>query len=213
MSQNPPDLDRLLERCRDRDECAWAELFSEFADQIARWLARLDYVLRERDIEDLRNEVFLKICRTLSTYRAEECPFRVWLYQQTHGIAIDNVRRRQAQKRIPPSEMVSLQSEPPANEPAMDPPDKGAMPDEIAAKNDSHRLLFKALDTLGSPDSRCRQLIECVIFGELTYQEAAQLLQMKEKTVSSALSRCLAELRQIYLKLFPGENLPPSAND
>jgi RNA polymerase sigma factor (sigma-70 family) len=109
--------------------------------------------------------------------------------------------------------MVCLQSEPPANEPAVDPQDKGAMPDELAAQKDSHRLLFKALDALGSPDCRCRQLIECVIFGDLTYQEAAQLLEMKEKTVSSALSRCLAELRQIYLKLFPGENLPPRLND
>lgn len=212
MSRNPPDLDRLIERCRDADEQAWAQLFQEFNAQVARWVARVDYWLRGEDIPDLVDEVFIKICRTLSHYNAELCSFRVWLYLQSERVALDNIRKRRADKRIPPNVIVSIEEEPDQGPPIV-PAEKGPSPDETTAQRDMHRLLFAALDALGPPECRCRQLIGLVYFGGFTYLEAAEALQMKAKTVSSALSKCMTELREIWEKLLPGSDLPGDTND
>src|ERR1051325_4793435 len=202
MSSNPPEFDRLIDRCRDGNEQAWSELFQQFGEDVTRWAVRLDYLIREQDIQDLLVEVFSKVHRTLPRYRAEECPFRVWLYEQTAGVTIDNIRKRMADKRTPPGEVISIHSGESEQEPGVDPPDPTAAPDEIAAQKDAHRLLFDALDSLGPSESRCRKLIGLVYFGGFTYQEVAQALQIKAKTVSSALSKCLAELRGIAARIF-----------
>lgn len=211
MSQNPPELDRLIERCRNGDEAAWVQLFHEFSGQVARWLARIDYKLREQDLPDLVADVFVKVCRGLSRYSAERGLFRVWLYHQAYGIAIDNIRKRTGQKRIPPNVIVSLEDDPEEG-PALVPPAEGALPDEAAAEMDRHHLLFRALEAFGPPECLCRQLISLVYFGGFTYHEAGDALQMKAKTVSSQLSKCLSRLRELWAKLFPGGDFPPGTN-
>jgi DNA-directed RNA polymerase specialized sigma24 family protein len=66
--------------------------------------------------------------------------------------------------------------------------------------------LFEAMNTLGPPESRCRQLIGLCYFGGFKYDEVAQTLDMNAHTVSSALSKCLAELREIAAKIFSRSN-------
>jgi RNA polymerase sigma factor (sigma-70 family) len=202
MSQNSPELDHLLRSCQDGNERGWTDLYQQFGEQVARWLARLDYAVNEQDIQDLVVEVFLKVFRALPNYRVDECPFRAWLYQQTESVAIDNLRKRAALKRKPPGGIVNIESGESQSLAAVDPADEGAPPDEIAAQKETHQMLFKALDALGPPESRCRQLIAFVYFGGFTYYEVGQTLQMKAKTVSSALSKCMAELREVAAKIF-----------
>jgi RNA polymerase sigma factor (sigma-70 family) len=205
MNQNPPELEDLIERCRRGEETAWIDLVHQFNQPVAHWLARLDYTLRPPDIEDLGQEVFKKVIHTLPGYRAE-VPFRSWLYRQTESIAIDGLRKRSAAKRKAPGEVVSLHSGATEAGLSVDPLDQSPRPDELAASRDDHRLLFEAMNTLGPPESRCRQLIGLCYFGGFKYDEVAQTLDMNAHTVSSALSKCLAELREIAAKIFSRSN-------
>jgi len=200
MSQNASELDELLEHCRQGQDEAWIELVRQFNPTVARWLARLDYTLEPQGIEDLQQEVFRKVIHALPAYRGE-LAFPAWLYRQTESLVIDELRKRSAAKRRVLGGVVSLDAA--AGEAAVDVPDLAPSPDELAASKDEHRLLFTALDRLGTHDSRCRQLIGLCYFGGFKYQEMAQALGMNAGTVSSALSNCLAKLRAIAAEVFP----------
>ena len=212
MSQNSPELDRLIEHCRRGDNEAWTELFQQFEQQVARWLARFDYTLRELDIADLRQAVFKKLHLKLPTYKSEQS-FRSWLCEVTENIAIDDRRKRSAIKRTCPGEVVSLHTGESAEQSIVDPPDPGPGPGEAAAQRDTHRLLFEALARLGPPESRCHRLITLVYFAELTYEEVGLALDMKVNTVGTALRRCLDELRQLAAKVFSKGKITGTATE
>jgi hypothetical protein len=59
-------------------------------------------------------------------------------------------------------------------------------------------LVRAALDQLGEP---CRELLELRYFGDLSYEELAQALNLHPKTVSSRLSKCLDRLGQIVSRM------------
>jgi RNA polymerase sigma factor (sigma-70 family) len=64
-------------------------------------------------------------------------------------------------------------------------------------------LVHQALDDVGQP---CREIIELRYFGDLSYEELSQALQLNAKTVSSRLSKCLDRLEAVIRKNFIGEN-------
>ena len=67
-------------------------------------------------------------------------------------------------------------------------------------------LLREALDQLGEP---CREIIELRYFGDLSYDEISNALQLNVKTVSSRLSKCLDRLEEITRAVFSREKTTP----
>jgi RNA polymerase sigma factor (sigma-70 family) len=55
------------------------------------------------------------------------------------------------------------------------------------------------LEELGEP---CREIIELRYFGDLSYDEISQSLELNAKTVSSRLSKCLDRLEGITRNVF-----------
>jgi len=67
-------------------------------------------------------------------------------------------------------------------------------------------LLGEALDQLGEP---CREIIELRYFGDLSYEEISNALQLNVKTVSSRLSKCLDRLEGITRSVLSREKTTP----
>ena len=67
-------------------------------------------------------------------------------------------------------------------------------------------LLRESLDQLGEP---CREIIELRYFGDLSYEEISNVLQLNVKTVSSRLSKCLDRLEEIARSVFSREKTTP----
>ena len=65
-------------------------------------------------------------------------------------------------------------------------------------------LLQAALAQLGEP---CREIIELRYFGDLSYEELSDALELNPKTVSSRLSKCLDRLEGIAKTIFSGAKL------
>jgi RNA polymerase sigma factor (sigma-70 family) len=205
MAFNSPELSQLLTRCRGGDEDGWKDLLNQFDVPVTQWIARLNPFLTVDEINDLRQDVFAKVIRSFHDYDEGKASFKTWLYQQTYSKGVDQIRKDNALSNRPAEGFVHLDATEADGEeerPKIQLASQERAPDELAARQDEFGSLFTALQQMGPSESRCRQLIELHYFGGFKYAEIAEMRQMNEKTVSSALSRCLVELRAVFAKVF-----------
>lgn len=88
-------LHLLVLRCQAGDEHAFATLMEEFGLRTYRYLAGLV----GEDAEDVQQEVWLTVFRSLSTL-TNPGAFRTWLYRTTRYRAIDHLRRRRREQEL-----------------------------------------------------------------------------------------------------------------
>jgi len=77
----------LLERAREYDAQALAEIYDRYAQSIYRYAYR--FVGDANLAEDLTSEVFLKLLQVLGTSRAPRTQLQGWLYRVARNLAID----------------------------------------------------------------------------------------------------------------------------
>jgi RNA polymerase sigma-70 factor (ECF subfamily) len=82
----------LLERAREYDDQALAEIYDRYAESIYRYLYR--YLGDAAQAEDLTSEVFLKLLEVTGTRRAPREQLQGWLYRVAHNLAMDRFRRQ-----------------------------------------------------------------------------------------------------------------------
>ncbi len=183
------DLDlQLVERCLAGDEGAWEDLVKTHTRRVYSICYR--FVGKDSEAQDLTQEVFLRLFRTLKSFRAGEGSFTVWLSRMTRNLLIDNYRRTR-QERITDSIEEQL---PMLEERAVG---AGSRADGLLAGREASEMLQAALQRL-SPELR-----ETVILRdleELEYKEIAETLGVPEGTVKSRLNRGRAELARILRK-------------
>lgn len=183
-----PDL-ALVARCLGGDESAWEELVRVHSRRVYGLCFR--FTNSGSEAQDLTQEVFLRVFRTLKTFRATEGSFATWLTRVTRNLLIDNYRRTR-QERVTDS----IEEQLPVIE------EEGAAasvkPDQMLAGREATEILQAALQTL-SPDLR-----EAVILRdlqEMEYREIANVLEIPEGTVKSRINRGRAELARRLKKL------------
>lgn len=138
------------------------------------------------EAEDLSQEVFLRIYKTLASYRTAYGGFPTWLTSVTRNLLVDHYRRSRRDRMTDALEDVL-----PVVEEKHSPvrtPDKQAMAQELSAQ------VQHALSRL-SPDLR-----EAVILRDLQgleYSEIQQVLSVPEGTVKSRINRGRIELARI----------------
>jgi RNA polymerase sigma factor (sigma-70 family) len=185
---NDLDLDEILVgRCLEGDEPAW--------EQLVRTHTRRVYAICYRftgsgtEAQDLTQDVFLRIFRTLKSFRAGEGSFVVWLTRLTRNLLIDHYRRTKAD-RVTDSieEQLPLLEERTA---------MSSRTDGMLAGREASELLQYALLKL-SPE--LRETVVLRDLEELEYREIAEILHIPEGTVKSRLNRGRAELARILRK-------------
>ena len=92
----------LIERARKGDESAYSQIVQAYRKRILGTIARL--IGRPDDVEDVGQEVFLRLYYSLDQLRTAEV-FEPWLYRLTVNAAYDYLRR---QRRRPESRMADL---------------------------------------------------------------------------------------------------------
>jgi RNA polymerase sigma-70 factor (ECF subfamily) len=141
---------------------------------------------QDSEAQDLTQEVFLRVFRSLKSFRAGEGSFMVWLNRLTRNLLIDHYRRTRSDRATD-----SIEEQLPIIEETAA---MSARTEGMLAGREASELLQAALQKL-SPDLR-----ETVILRdleELEYREIAQVLNVPEGTVKSRLNRGRAELARI----------------
>lgn len=174
----------LIERCLAGEQGAWEELIKTHTKRVYSICYR--FTSKDNEAQDLTQEVFLRIFKTLSSFRAGEGSFTVWLTRLTRNLLVDHYRRTK-HERITDAieEKLPLLEEKTAQH---------ARTDGMLAGREAGELLQHALKKL-SPELR-----EAVILRdlqEMEYREIARVLNVPEGTVKSRLNRGRAELARV----------------
>ena len=178
----------IVARCLSGDESAWEELVRTHTRQVYGLCFR--FTNSSNEAQDLTQEVFLRVFRTIKSFRSTEGSFNTWLSRVTRNLLIDHYRRTR-QERVTDS----IEDQLPVLEEA------GAAasvrPDHQVAGREASEILQATLQKL-SPDLR-----EAVILRdlqELEYREIADVLEIPEGTVKSRINRGRAELARLLRK-------------
>jgi RNA polymerase sigma-70 factor (ECF subfamily) len=178
----------LVSRCLDGDEAAWEELVRQHTRQVYGLCFR--FTNSAQEAQDLTQDVFLRVFKTIKSFRSTEGSFHTWLARVTRNLLIDHYRRNR-QERVTDS----IEEQLPMLEEA-----GGAAsvrPDHALAGREASEILQLTLQKL-SPDLR-----EAVILRdlqEMEYREIADVLSIPEGTVKSRINRGRAELARLLRK-------------
>lgn len=179
------DADTLLvERCLAGDPAAWEQMVRSHHRRVYNLCYR--FTGKADEAEDLSQEVFLRVFRTLKSYRVEEGFFTTWLTSLTRNLLIDHYRKTKKDRVLDP-----LEDQLPVLEEKMA---AGTQADSLARGREAGEMLQNALARL-SPDLR-----EAVIMRdlqEMEYREIAGVLKVPEGTVKSRINRGRAELGKL----------------
>lgn len=185
LAEKRLDLDSsLVGRCLKGEETAWEELVKTHTRRVYSLCYR--FTGRDSQAQDLTQEVFLRIFRTLKSFRAGEGSFSTWLAKLTRNLLIDHYRRTKQDRATN-----SIEDQLPMLE------ERSALTartDGLLAGREAREALQAALQRL-SPELR-----ETVILRdleEMEYREIARVLNVPEGTVKSRLNRGRAELARI----------------
>jgi RNA polymerase sigma-70 factor (ECF subfamily) len=175
---------QLVERCLGGEEAAWEDLVRAHTRRVYGICYR--FTGSDHEAQDLTQEVFLRVFRSLKSFRAGEGSFTVWLARLSRNLLIDHYRRTKLDRATD-----SIEEQLPMLEErtAM-----SARTEGLVAGREASELLQTALQKL-SPELR-----EAVILRdleELEYREIAQVLNVPEGTVKSRLNRGRAELAKV----------------
>ena len=189
LVENTLDPDSsLVSRCMRGEETAWEDLVRLHTRRVYGLCYR--FTGSGSEAQDLTQEVFLRVFRTLKTFRSLEGSFATWLARVTRNLLIDHYRRTR-QERVTDSIEEQL--------PMMEETGGAAAvrPDHAYAGREASEILQATLQKL-SPDLR-----EAVILRdlqEMEYREIADVLQIPEGTVKSRINRGRAELTRLLRK-------------
>ncbi len=171
----------LVRRCRTGEGAAWEEIVSLYGRRIFNLAYR--FTSRVDAAEDLTQDVFVRIYRSLDQFDAKQGNLQNWLMRLARNLIIDDYRRRERAPQDSHGE--DLEDHTYHLRAANDSPQRALERRELGAQ------VQAGIDKLPS------DLRVCVILRdieELSYQEIVELLQIPEGTVKSRINRGRIEL-------------------
>jgi RNA polymerase sigma-70 factor (ECF subfamily) len=155
---------RILARARSGDLLAFEDLVRAYQADVWRFAYHLT---RDRALaEDVTQESFLRAFRFLNSYRGD-AKFTSWLFRIARNCGMDALRARRS----------NATKEHPSPSPATDPVARAELTAALESVTEEHREPFLLIEVFG-----------------LSYQEAADVLQLKVGTVKSRMHRARLSL-------------------
>ncbi len=176
----------VVERCLSGDDAAWEDLVRLHTRRVYGFCYR--FTGKDSEAQDLTQEVFLRVFRSLGSFRSTEGSFATWLARLTRNLLIDHYRRTRNERVTD-----SIEEQLPRTEQSQ----AVARTDSAVAGREASELLQAALAKL-SPE--LRETIILRDLQEMEYREIADVLTIPEGTVKSRLNRGRAELTRLLAR-------------
>ncbi len=186
----------LVRRCISGDAAAWEEIVQRYHRRIYNICYR--FAGSGNDADDLTQEVFIKMYRTLNSYDVDRGAFMTWVTTVTRNLLVDHFRKTKQERMTDSLDTVSSEREDamPLSEQI---PDRSPAPDSRVQSRETGDTVHQALQKL-SPELR-----EAVILRDLQdmdYREIATVLKVPEGTVKSRINRGRAELARLLQRTY-----------
>ena len=178
----------LVRRCRSGDGAAWEEIVQTYTRRIYNLAYR--FTSRADSAEDLTQEVFIRVYRSLDQYNPKQGDLQNWLMRLARNLIIDDYRKRQRAPQDEAADDLELHQ--------YHLRAAGSSAQREMERRELGAQVQAGIDKL-SPDLRT-----CVILRdieELSYQEIVDLLKIPEGTVKSRINRGRIELAKILRRM------------
>lgn len=176
-------IDTLIQSCLRGDQLAWNQIVQQYRRKVFN--VAYKFVGRHDEAEDLTQDIFLKVFRSLGTFD-RRANFQTWLISVSRNLCIDHYRsvrkeREAIDRGVDPHELEAVS--------------RDGGPVAALEQRDRVTLLRQALASL--PET-LRTAVLMRDIEERSYREIADRLRLPEGTVKSRINRGRAELaRQI----------------
>jgi RNA polymerase sigma-70 factor (ECF subfamily) len=105
------DEEKLVQRAKQRDEAAFAQLYEEYFDKIYRYVTIR--IGDKMEAEDITQQVFLNAIKAISSFKWKGVPFSAWLFRIAHNQAVDYLRKSKKRASVPLEEsLIASDSDP-----------------------------------------------------------------------------------------------------
>src|SRR5712691_6807933 len=174
------DLDSVIERARGHDAEALGEIYRRY---VRRVFGLCRYMLGE-SAEDATSEVFLKLQRSIESYDGS-IPFPRWLLRVAGNQCIDALRRQRRGRQV----IVEVEEGATVVEAA------SAEPSPLGAVMRKEERA-QVRDAIARLPENYRLPLVLRYYGELSYDEIAQQLDLRRNYVAALIFRAKQELRR-----------------
>lgn len=185
---------QIIEQVLAGDNDAFGALVERYQNRVYNLALRM--CGNRDDAFDLAQEAFFRAWRSLEGFQFESA-FSTWLFRLTANVCLDWLRAR---KRRPTVSLTTVDDEEETVELELPDPAKG--PEALLLAAEDRAALARAMNQL---PVEYRQILTMRAINDLSYTEIAEILQIKEGTVKSRLSRARLALRNKLLQ--NGNNL------
>jgi len=189
----------LLRRCLSGDAAAWEDIVRRYQRRIYNICYR--FAGSAEDADDLTQEVFIKMYKTLNSYDVERGAFLTWVTTITRNLLVDHFRKGKHDRLTDSLDGTPAQEEDGRSLGEQIEDKSTASPAEQVRSREAGEAVHEALQKL-SPELR-----EAVILRDLQdmdYKEIAGVLKVPEGTVKSRINRGRAELARLLSRTYIG---------
>ena len=176
---NPADPSWLISACIDGNEDAIESLVRQYETDVFR--LALSICNNATEAHEVTQETFIAALKALRTYQ-EQKSFKAWLCTIAINTARSHLRKRRLTEKLRRTltTLFTVDAQ------------QISSPEEIAIQNEAEAALWKTLDEL---DERHRIVTILRYFHELSVNEIAEILSLREGTIHSRLHTARERLK------------------
>lgn len=174
----------LLLKAKEGNEDAFEEIIKLYQQKVCNTIFYM--VKNENVVEDLAQEVFIKVYKNISKFN-EESSLYTWIYKITMNTCIDQIKK---EKKIT---CISTYIETEDGDLEMQLEDEKQRVDEILESKIRRESLLRAIKSLPAEQ---RALIVLRDIRQFKYMEIAEILKLNLGTVKSKISRARQALKE-----------------
>jgi RNA polymerase sigma factor (sigma-70 family) len=182
--------EQIIGRVQGGETRFFEELVRRHQDAV--FAMALRFVGERADAEDVAQEVFLRVHRSLDGFKGD-AKFSTWLYRITFNLCTDWLRRSRKTRR----KAANIEEAGEVADGRVD-LEEGLLDDE------ERRRVRRALDGL---EEKYRSVVLLLYYQKMSYDQIAEVLGMPLKTVETRLYRARKMLREALLKGERGDGL------
>lgn len=168
--------EQLIQKALQGNKSAWMKLVKRYEKSIYNYGIRM--TSNREDALDLMQEIFTSVFRNLATYRGDGS-FKAWLFRIASYRCVEFYRRKKPTQGLDDTpEMVC----------------DAAAPDAVLFGSRDNQQLIQAMAQLPLAQ---KAVVELKFFGQFTFEEIAEQLNVSSNTVKSRLYSALEKLKSL----------------
>ncbi|MBE1301511.1 MAG: sigma-70 family RNA polymerase sigma factor [Alteromonadaceae bacterium] len=166
--------EQLIAKALDGNRSAWLKLVKRYERSVYNYGIRM--TSNPDDALDLMQEIFISVFRNLSTYRGDGS-FKAWLFRIASYRCVEYYRRKKPTQGLDDVQEVACEQ---------------SAPEMVMLMSQGNKQVIDAMQQLPLAQ---KAVIELKFFGQFTFEEIAEQLNVSSNTVKSRLYTALDKLK------------------